>query len=155
MIRERWNQLAAREQRLVGFALVLVGLAVVWWMLLAPALAVLKAAPARHAKLDADLQAMQRLRAQVQGIQSQAPLPAGEARRQLESSVQQVLGSGASIQVAGDRATVTLRGVSAEAVPTWIAQARANARSQPLEMRLSRSAQGLWDGSIVMGLPPS
>lgn len=153
MMRERWNQLAVRERRLVGVAVVLVGLAAVWWILLAPALAVLKAAPARLAKLDADLQTMQRLRTQVQGIQAQAPLPAGEARRQLESSVQQVFGPGASVQVVGDRATVTLRGVAAEAVPSWMAQVRANARTQTLEMRLNRSAPGRWDGSIVVGLP--
>jgi general secretion pathway protein M len=164
MIRETFSQLAPREQRLVLVAAWLVGLALVWWVLIAPALAVLKAAPARHAKLDADLLQMQRMRTQAQGIQAQAPLLADEVRRQLEASVKQSLGTTASVVFAGDRATVSLRGVSAEALPAWLAQARANARCLPLEMRLTRSAAAanvsaastapaIWDGSVILELP--
>ena len=66
-LRLRWNALAPREQTLVGVATAVVALGLVWWLLLAPALRTLAAAPAEHARLDAQLQQMQQLQARMAG----------------------------------------------------------------------------------------
>jgi len=65
--------------------------------------------------------------------------------------------------VAGERATVTLKGVSADALAQWLTQSRVNARAAPTEARLVRNAAvsgptpsasaATWDGSVVMTLP--
>ena len=69
-LRSRWQALAAREQTLVLAAAALVAVALLWWVAVAPALATLRTAPARHAELDAQLQRMQSLRAEAQQLQS-------------------------------------------------------------------------------------
>ena len=45
----RWQRLAAREQTLVLLAAAVIGLALLWWLLLAPALQTWKTSAARHA----------------------------------------------------------------------------------------------------------
>jgi general secretion pathway protein M len=59
-----------------------------------------------------------------------------------------------SLQLAlvGDRATVTLKGVTADALTQWLAQVRLNVRVLPAEARLRRSAAGTWDGTLVLNL---
>lgn len=49
-LRARWEPLAAREKMLVGGTAGLVGLALVWWILFAPALAMLRSADAQDRK---------------------------------------------------------------------------------------------------------
>ena len=161
-LRGRWTQLAPREQMLVAAAGVLVLLALLWWVALAPALQTLRSAPARHAALDAELQRMLQLQAEARQLQALPQASAGDAAAQLRSSLAQRLGAQAQISVAGDRATVQLKGASADGLAQWLAQVRSNARAVPLEMRLSRSSAAgnaaaadspRWDGTIVLGLP--
>ena len=57
-LQDRWKALAPREQNLVLAAGTVVALALLWWVAVAPALGTLRAAPARHAALDAQLQRM-------------------------------------------------------------------------------------------------
>ena len=80
--------------------------------------------------------------------------------------------SAAQLNVVGDRATITLKGASADALAQWLAQARSNARATPVEARLTRSATAAapagqtpvtlgrpvvamprWDGTLVLALP--
>ena len=159
----RWAQLADRERRMVLAALTLVAVAALWWLALAPALSSLRGAEARHRLVDTQLQQMRALQAQAKGLLAQPKLSYDEALRALEASVQQGLGPTARLQVAGERATVTLKGVSADALAQWLAQARVNARAAPSEARLVRTvgfaAPGAaaspanWDGTLVMSLP--
>lgn len=160
-LRTRWKALAPREQNLVLAAGAVVGLALLWWVALAPALQTLRGAPARHAALDAQLQHMQALQAEALQLQSAPATRPADARRSLQTSLAQQLGSTAQIQFAGDRATVTLKGASADALAPWLAQARSNAHAAPTEARLARSPAPVvngvprWDGSLVLVLPPS
>lgn len=153
-LRARWDRLAPREKALVAGAALLVGGALFWWVAIAPALATLRGAEPQHLLLDAQLQRMRGLQAQAQALQTQPRQNHDEALRLLEQSVQQRLGAGARVAVAGDRATVTLAGVAPDALAQWLAQARAQARALPSEARLARNAGGLWDGSLVLTLPP-
>ena len=152
-LRARWNTLAAREKTLVVAAAGLVGLAITWWLLLAPALATLRGAEAQHVALDTQLRQMQRLQAQAQALQAQPRQSSEDSLRQLEQAIRQQLGVAARYSIAGDRVTVTLTGVSPGTLAQWLMQARVNARALPGEARLTRTATGGWDGSIVLALP--
>lgn len=175
-LQARWASLEARERRLVAICAALVGLALVWWIVLAPALKTLRQAPAEHARLDAQLQQMTTLQAQAKALQSQPRANRDEAVKALEGSVRAGLGPSSQIQQqgGGDGVNVVIRGVSAEALAAWLAQARGNARAVPREVHLTRSGSGAapapaapaapaqaggssdkanWDGTLVMSLP--
>lgn len=150
-----WSALAARERLLVGSVLALVALAVLWWVGVSPALDILRNAESRHRSLDAQLQTMRALAAQAGSLQALPRIKTADSLKALDLSVKQRLGATAQLAVAGERATVTLRGVSAEALAQWLAQARSNARAVPVEARLSlNAARTGWDGSVVLALPP-
>jgi general secretion pathway protein M len=150
-LQARWDDISRREQHLLLAALALVLGALLWWVGLAPALATLRAADGQHRVLEAQLQRMQRLQLQVRTLQAQPRLTPVEAQRLLEASVK-LLGATAQLVVAGERVTVSLKGVSADALAQWLAQARLNARTVPSEAHLVRNAAGTWDGTLVLTL---
>jgi general secretion pathway protein M len=145
--------LAPRERHLVAAAAGLILAALLWWLLLAPALAVLRSAPAQHRSLDAQLQRMLGLQAQAQALRSQPRQTTDEAGRLLEATVREKLGTTARMTIQGERVTLTLTGASPQALGPWLTQARTNARALPVEARLTRNAAGLWDGTLVLALP--
>ena len=152
----RWNQLAPREKSLLGAALAVVALTLVWQLVLAPSLRTLRAATAQGLALDAQLQHMQSLQAQAKALQKQAPLAYDDALRALNQATKQTLGSTAQVSAVAERANVTLQAARADALAQWLAQARVNARSTPLEARLTRTATPAgvtWSGTLVMTLP--
>lgn len=150
-----WAALAARERLLLGSVLALVVLAVLWWVGVSPALDTLRSAESRHRSLDAQLQTMRALAAQAGSLQALPRIKTSDSLKALDLSVRQHLGATAQLAVAGERATVTLKGASAEALAQWLVQARSNARALPMEARLSlNAARTGWDGSVVLALPP-
>jgi general secretion pathway protein M len=150
-----WSALAARERVLVGSAMAVVLLALLWWVGIQPALNTLRSAEAQHRSLDAQLQTMRALAAQAASLQSQPRISADESQRALDVSVRQRLGATAQLSVIGERATVVLKGASGEALAQWLAAARSNARAVPVEARLAQNpARTGWDGSVVLALPP-
>lgn len=153
-LRGRWQQLVPREKTLVAAAVLLVGLALAWWLAIAPALATLRGADAQHRVLDAQLQQMLGLRSQAMALQSQPRQNYDEALRLLESTVRQHLGTSARMSISGERVTLTLTGTSADALAQWMTQARVNARALPSQAQLNRNAAGLWTGTVVLTLPP-
>jgi general secretion pathway protein M len=180
-LRNWWDSLAAREQSLLSVAAVVIGLALLWLVAIAPALQTLRVAEAQHAQVDAQLQSMQSLAAQAKVLRTQRSLSNEESQRNLENSVKQTFGANASLAVNDGRASLTLKGVNPDALALWLAQARINARVVPSEARLLRSASKpatapmasgapsttatvstvspslvspvLWDGVLVLALP--
>ncbi len=162
-LRTHWASLAPREQTLVLAAATVLGLALLWWLLLAPALAQLRASPARHAALDAQLQQMQALQAQALHLKD-IPRPTGnETLPVLWRSLGQQLSAGTQMSTTGDRAAITLKDVPPEALAQWLAQVRSTTRAVPTEARLMRnttSAGGAstpapWNGTLTLALPPN
>jgi general secretion pathway protein M len=152
--RTRWLALGAREQWLVGGAVLLVAFALLWLAALSPAIRTLRSAEVQHRALDAQLQRMRGLQQQAQSLQSQPRQNYEEAVRQLQASVTQRLGTTARMVTAGDRVTLTLTGAAPDAFAQWLTQARVNARALPGEAHLTRNAAGQWDGTLVLTLPP-
>lgn len=156
-LRTRWAQLAGRERTLVFAALSVVCVALLWWVGISPALTTLRQADAQRGAVAAQVQKMQGLQVQAQAIASQPKINRDDALRALEASVK-ALGTTAQLNVAGDRATVTLRNTAADSLARWLSQARVNARAIPTEARLTRSAASsggpaAWDGTVVLSLP--
>lgn len=152
----RWSALAPRERALVGAALALIGLALLWVTALAPAWRTVRDAQSRHGALQSRMDQMLQLQAQARQLQALPRVSREEAVRWLDQSVKTRLGAASQFTVIGDRANVTLRGTSAEALAAWVGQARANARLVPLEAQLNRTGAGpatAWDGTIVLALP--
>jgi general secretion pathway protein M len=152
-LKRRWALLAPREQHLVAGAVGLVAAALLWWLLLAPPLTVMRSAQAQHRALDAQLQRMLGLQAQAQALQAQPRQTTEEATRLLEATVREKLGTAARMSIAGERVTISLTGAPPDALAQWLTQARTNARALPVEARLTRSTAGLWDGTLVLALP--
>jgi general secretion pathway protein M len=160
-----WRELPAREQRLVGIAGVVIALALIWWIGLAPALRTLSSARLAHAQLDVQLQQMMALQAQARALQALPRANRDDALRALETSVNEGLGGSVRMQTAGASATegvlVTLRATPASSFAQWLTQARGNARALPREIHVTRSqapAGGVAGGTGVPGgfpgLPP-
>ena len=151
VLEDRWNRASRRDQRLALAALALLLGVLLWWVGLAPALTTLRSTQAQRPLLDAQLQQMQQFQAQAKMLQAQPRMAFDDARRLLEASIKP-LGATTQMSVAGERVTLTLKGVSADALAQWLAQVRLNARAVPAEARLARNPAGTWDGTLVLNL---
>lgn len=151
---QQWGKFTPRERAGVWLAAFLVGTALLWWGLLAPALSTLRQAPAQHAALDAQLQTMQALAERARALKAQPLISRDDSLRALEQATTRHLGQAGALKFAGDQATVTLPATSATTLATWLADVRSNARLTPTEARLTQvnPAQATWQGSVVFAL---
>lgn len=157
-----WHTLAPREQHLLRAAVVLIALALLWWLALAPALQTLRSAPARHAALDAQLQQMHTLQAEAEALKNAPRADPDNALRALQASVTERLGPSARLGISGDRATLTIKNTAADALALWLVQARSNGKAAAQEAHWTRSSatadpvahpSAQWDGTLVLALP--
>lgn len=146
-----WQRASPREQRSLLLAAVVLGAALLWWLALAPALALWRSAPVQHRQLDTQLQHMLALQAQARSLQARPMPDAASARRALDAALQ-ALGSDAEISTQGERLSVTFKGVSPQALAQALSASRQNAHRAPTEAHLKRGDAG-WDGTLVFALP--
>jgi general secretion pathway protein M len=146
-----WQGLAARERWLVVAAGAVLGFGLVWMVAVQPAWRTLQRAPAELERLDAELQSMQRLAAEVQTLRAAPPVTPDQAAAALQAATAR-LGEQGKLALQGtSRATLTLTGVGTNALRDWLAEARAGARARPVEANLTRAAQG-YSGTLVLSL---
>ena len=153
---KRWQALSPREQRGVSVLGALLGVLLVWFIAIAPALNTLRESDNRRAHIGQQQAHMLALQAQAQALQTRTPLARDEALRNLQG-----LTPSAQIQlnVQGDRVAVQLKAVPAAALANWLAQARSQAQALPVEAHLTRgnttgaNSAVVWDGSLVLSLP--
>lgn len=153
---DQWDRMAPRERRMVGFAAWGVGLVLLWWVALGPAITTLRKAPAQHAELDAQLATMQVLAATAEQLRDQnnAPTPSRSAAQSSLEQATKALGDTAQISIQGDKAILSLRGTPAHAVAAWLNQVRVNARVVPVNAQLERGNNAdAWRGQITVGGP--
>lgn len=149
-LRARWLAMAPRERRMVAIAGGLVVLAIVWLLLLQPAWRTVREAPPKLDQLDAQLQQMQRLAAEGRELRNAAPVPVAQAAEALKAATDR-LGERARLSVQGERAVLTVTGLTGEQLRGWLAEARAGARARPVEAQLNRTPQG-YNGTLVVAL---
>jgi general secretion pathway protein M len=150
------DRLPPRERRAVTLAAWVVGLGLLWWLALGPALQTLRQAPERHARLDAQLSEMRSMAATAESLRAPStaqPLGKEQAMQALEQATASLAGT-AQLAVLGDRATLTLTNTPPDALAQWLAQVRVNARLVPLQAQLNRSTEPAgWSGTLVLGGP--
>jgi len=150
-------RLSPREQRAVTVAAWVVGLGLLWWLAVAPALATLRQAPERRNQLDAQLGQMRRMAATAESLRSQntaQPLGRDAVLRALEQATTTALAGTGQLSVQGDRATITLRGTPPDALAQWLSQVRINARLVPVQAELQHAAAPAgWSGQLVLAGP--
>lgn len=153
-IKTRWAAMGAREQRGLRLAAAVLVLALVWSVLLAPALRTLKNVDAQNTLLGKELERMQALQTRARALQAQPALAPKESLKALQTAAT-ALGKSAVLQVAGEQATLTLKQVGASALAQWLTP-QAGAGLSPFEAHLQRegsSAEPLWSGTLVFRLP--
>lgn len=157
-LQARWALLQARERRLVLLGATVLGLALLWWVALAPALHTLRSAPQQHQRLDRQLERMRLLQAQALALQQRPRSSTAEAARALEEAVRQQLGAQSQLQINGTQATVTIKNLPAQTLAQWLTQARAQAHATVSQARLQRdgtAGAATWSGTLVLTLPES
>ena len=149
-LRQRWQALGARDRRLAGLGMAVLGAFVLWTLAVQPAWRTLRDAPAQRDALEQQLQQMRTLAAEAQQLRGAPALGAEQSAAALRAASER-LGTKARLSLQGERAVLTLNGVSSAQLREWLAEARAGARARPVEAQLTRNAQG-FNGSIVLSL---
>lgn len=153
----RWKSLQARERQGVSMAAGVVVCALVWMVLLAPALRTLRQAPEQQRMLQTQLQSMHQLQAQARALQARSALDPASALTSLQAAAAR-LGPTTRVLVQGEQVTLSLQGASAAAVADWLAQLQASDAIQPSQVRLQRAGtapQVSWSGTVMFQLPAS
>ena len=151
--RQRWQALAPRERSIVaalGWAL---GLLLLWFVAIAPALRSVNATPTRLDELDKQLQQMQRLAGEAVTLRGLPPVGGLQSQSALKAASDS-LGPAARLVLGGDRATITFTNATGTQVRDWLAEVRAAARVRPIEANLTRGPQG-YSGTVIVQMPGS
>jgi len=159
----RWEQLSARERTWVRVAALVLALALLWQIGLAPALRVWRDSPERHAQLDRQQAQLAALQAQARNLLAQPTLSRQEAQQSLSQLTRDLL-PGAQLTDQGDSQRVVLKNASGSSLAQWLSAVRQTAQARVTDMRLQRSpanptnssgpdASALWDGQVTVQLP--
>ena len=149
------------RQRLLVLASVFLSL-MLWTWNLAPALKTLREVPLQLTQLDAQTQQLKAMQAQAQTLQKSPRIKSNEAASLLQKAASEVLGNGARLNIEGTRATLTLSGVSADSLAQFVALARTQSQTMPIEAHLqkfsasgsaSKDSKELWRGALILSLP--
>jgi len=149
-VQARWQALGERERLALLAVATLLGLLLAWSVLIAPALRTLKTAPGELEQLELQLQQMQAQAQEARTLRAAPAVPPAQAQAALKASVDH-LGAVARMNLAGDRAIVTLNGIAPAALQAWLGEVRAAARARPVEAQLTRGPKG-YSGTIVLSL---
>ena len=145
-----WAVRSARDRRLLGLAGTVLGLFITWSLAVQPAWRTLQVAPVQRVALDGQWQAMQRLAAEAKDLRAAPPVSIEQSSAALRAATER-LGDHGRLAMQGERAVLTLQGVSTSQLRDWLAEARSGARARPVEARLTRAAQG-YSGTVVVAL---
>ncbi len=145
-----WRARTPRERQAVVWLLTLLIAFAVWALLIQPAWRVANTAPAQIDQLNAQLEQMKRVAAEAQSLRGTPPVSVAQASAALKSSTDR-LGDKARLTLQGDRATLTLTGVTGDGLRAWLVEARSGARARPVEAQLQRGANG-YTGSLVVAI---
>ena len=153
-----WLQRKPRERLLLGVGAVVIGLALIWRVGLAPALDTWREAPTQQAKLDQQTQQMRQLQAQAQNLKTPQAISRSEAIQWLESHLSE-LGPQAKLTLQAEHIQISLQATPADTLANWLVQARELAHARPVQAQLKQTSGPaaestvLWSGSLLLRLP--
>ena len=145
-----WLGRTPRERQAVVVVVLVLVLFALWSLLVAPALRTVREAPAQLDRLDAQYQQMQRIAGEATTLRGASRVSPTQAAAALKAATDR-LGGNARLALQGDRATLTLTGVNAEALRAWLNEARSGARARPVEAQLTRGTSG-YSGTLSLAL---
>lgn len=150
----RWQAFSPRDQRVLSILASLIGLLLFITVAVTPALKTLRDSDQRRDHMAQQLAQMLALQAQAQALQTRTFLSRDEALRQLQNITPNTY---IQLQVQGARVTAQLKAVPAADLAQWLAQARQQAQSLPIEVNLTRNLAStnstIWDGNLILSLP--
>lgn len=144
----KWEALPSRERMGLAVAAWVIGAGLVWAVGVQPALRTLRESPPKIDALDVQLQAMQRMASEVRELRTISPVSSVQAAEALKSATER-LGDKGKLSLLGDRAVLTLNGVTPEPLRAWLNEARSGARARPVEAQLARAAEG-YSGTLTV-----
>ena len=147
----RWALLAPRDRKLLALGGSVLGAFLVWSLAIAPAWQSLRSTPAQLEALELQLQQMQAQAAEAGTLRAVAPVPNAQAQAALTGATER-LGAAGKLSLQGERAVLSLKGVSRTQLAAWLAEARAGARARVVEASLTQSGPGVYDGSLTLAL---
>jgi general secretion pathway protein M len=148
-----------RERQLFLLVAVVIGLALLWWVAIAPALQTYRQSSAAHAKLDAQIAAMQVMADESKRLKAKPRVSAVQAQNWLEGAVKKL--NKATLTVQGSRVQINFTDVPADALAAWLAEARTSVQLLPVEANwkksvspssLASAVNPLWGGALVFEL---
>jgi len=145
---QRWAEFTPRERVLVAAMGTALAVLLVWLLGVRPAWRTLDTAPALRAQADAQLVQVQALAAEAGQLRALPPVRPATAEQALRSATQRLGGRG-TLQLQGERATLTLKEATGEDLRQWLGEARSGARARPVELQLTRSGE-LYSGTLVV-----
>lgn len=151
--RQRWLALSARDRRIAAAVAWAAGLALLWFVAVAPALRSVSTATIRLDALDRQLREMQLLAAETSTLRALPVVGAMQSQAALKAATD-ALGGAGRLTLGNDRATITFTNATGTQVRDWLAEARSAARVRPVEANLTRGPQG-YGGTLIVQLPGS
>jgi general secretion pathway protein M len=145
-----WLGRSSRERLALRLAAAAILLLVGWWLLVLPAWHTVRDAPAEIDRLDRQLQQIQTTATEVRALRAIAPVSSTQAAAALKAATDR-LGEHARLSIQGERATLTLNGISSDDLGSWLNEARSAARARPVEASLSRAPRG-YNGTLSVTL---
>ena len=155
-LQARFDALDAREQRWLLWGTVAAALLLVLGWGVWPALRSWRASAPAHQQLAQQLQVMQGLQARAQVLQAAPRFDADEGVRQLQEATL-ALGERVQLSAGPQQMNVRVQALPAQALAQWLASARELAHAVPLQAQLTQGSEtgpALWNGTLVLGLPP-
>jgi general secretion pathway protein M len=150
-LRQRFDELDARERRLVLLFAWLFSLALLWFVAVGPALYTVRATPAARETLEQSQLEMSAQAAEAKALRAVPAVSPAQARQALEAACAR-LGAAAQVQVNGGRAVITLRELPPEGLSALLAEARSAARAHAVEAQLQHVPAG-YSGTLTLALP--
>lgn len=151
-IQLNWQQLQAREKRMVGLAAGVCIAAALWTLAISPALKQREQSPIRHAQLDAQLQRMADLQVRAAELKSQPAIEPAATMATLQDLGRR-LGEHMHASVVGNQASVVLDHVSSSDMEILITDMRSKGGVTPFKASLKRNGEGSWNGDLQFALP--
>jgi general secretion pathway protein M len=145
-----WRARTPRERQAVTVVGLVILIFVAWTTFVQPALRTIQEAPGQLDRLDAQYQQMQRGALESTALRGAPRVSPSQAATALRAATDR-LGDRARLSMQGDRATITLTGVTPEALRGWLSEARSGARARPVDAQLQRGTNG-YGGTIGVTL---
>lgn len=152
-LRQRWAGLTPREQQGLSWAALALAVLLLWFVALQPAWRTWQQVPTQRQALETQALQMQRLSTEARELKGQSPVSAEQSLQALKAATDR-LGAKAKLSLLGERATLTVTGITPEQLQAWLSEVRSGARARPVDLQLRRNANGL-EGLVVLSLPAS